>query len=141
MAGDTFQKFKSSVNRGITTISVKTSSTLEKTKIKTHIESLKREIEKDFLLAGEKAYKVWKDNTNDYLILKEQFESIENKYREIEELNTQFSLIDERDSQILGNSTTGQPEESVPNYICQNCGAQYDTPAKFCRKCGNKMAE
>lgn len=42
MANDAFEKFKKSVNRGITTISIKTSSSLEKSKIKLHMDSLEK---------------------------------------------------------------------------------------------------
>ena len=66
MANDAFEKFKSSVNRGITTISVKTSSTLEKTKIKTHIETLERDINKLFHNLGEAAYEKWVKENLDY---------------------------------------------------------------------------
>lgn len=141
MAGDVFQKFKSSVNRGVTTISVKTSSTLEKSKIKTHIESLEREIQKDFTHIGEVAYKVWEDEKDDYSALNEWFESIKKKYEEITELTKQLSLIDERDKHILGTNSTEQPQESIRDYVCTNCGTRYEVPVKFCRKCGNKMEE
>ena len=53
MAGDTFQKIKDSTSRAITKISVKTSSSLEKSKIKMHIESLTKEIQKMFADIGE----------------------------------------------------------------------------------------
>lgn len=141
MAGDAFQKFKSSVNRGIATISVKTSSTLEKSKIKTHIESLNREIEKDLTLIGDAAYKIWSSGETDFSGLFARFEIIKNKYKEVEDLTVQLSAIDERDNQILGNNVVEEAEESIPKYICTKCGTQYEAPVKFCRKCGNKMEE
>lgn len=141
MSGEAFQKFKSSVNRGITTISVKTSSTLEKSKIKTHIESLNRDIEKDFIIVGDAAYKIWQNGETDFSGLFAKFEIIKNKYKEVEDLTAQLSSIDERDNQILGNGAVEKSEESKPKYICANCGAQYDVLTKFCRKCGNKMEE
>jgi hypothetical protein len=44
MAGDAFSKFGDSMSRAITKISVKTSSSLEKSKIKMHIESLTKDV-------------------------------------------------------------------------------------------------
>lgn len=134
MASDAFQKLKSTVNRGITTISVKTSSSLEKSKIKTHIESLQRDIEKEFLYVGESAYKTWTNNENDYSGLQVNFETIQKKYKEIEELYAELAAIDERDNQILGNSA-----EITAKCVCKNCGAQYENPVNFCRKCGTKI--
>ena len=56
---DVFQKLKTSVNRGITTISVKTSSTFEKSTINTHIDTLKNEIAKLNSKLGEDVYNAW----------------------------------------------------------------------------------
>jgi rubrerythrin len=139
MAADAFEKLKSSFNRGITTISVKTSSSLEKSKIKTHIESLTRDIERDIQQIGETAYKIWSDEEKDFTVLNERCAAVKSKKDEIEKLTEELESIDERDNQILG--TTERPEEAAPKIICTNCGAQYETPVKFCRKCGNKMAE
>lgn len=141
MAGDAFQKFKSTVNRGITTISVKTSSTLEKSKIKTHIESLNRDIEKDLIAVGEAAYKIWLSDNMDFSGLAAKFEIIKGKYKEAEDLTVELSSIDERDNRILGNSVAEEPEETLKKFICTNCGTQYDVPVKFCRKCGKKQDE
>ena len=139
MAADAFEKLKCSFNRGITTISVKTSSSLEKSKIKTHIESLTRDIERDIQQIGETAYKIWSDEEKDFTVLNERCAAVKSKKDEIEKLTKELESIDERDNQILG--TTERPEEAAPKFICTNCGAQYETPVKFCRKCGNKMAE
>lgn len=139
MAADALERIKSSINRGIATISVKTSSSLEKSKIKTHIDSLTREIEKDLLLLGSEAYQVWRSEAQDYTALNSRFEAIRYKQEEIDRLTEELSNIDERDNQILG--TADRPEETAPKFVCENCGAEYDAPAKFCRKCGNKMAE
>ena len=104
MAGNTFQKFKSSVNRGITTISVKTSSSLEKSKIKTHIDTINREIQRKISIVGEDAYNIWLGNNEDFSSLYATFEEIKNKYNEIEELNEQLVYIDQRDNEILGTA-------------------------------------
>lgn len=138
---DAFQNLKSALNRGITTINVKTSSSLEKSKIKTHIESLTRDIERDLSAVGEAAYKLWTDNSQDYSSLQSYFEAIKNKHEEIARLNEQLDSIDDRDNQILGNTAQEVRETVAPKFICTNCGSQYGNPVKFCRKCGNKMAE
>lgn len=139
---DAFQKFKSSVNRGIATISVKSSSALEKSKIKTHIESLNRDLEKELMLIGDVAYKLWSDGNSDFSSLNTRFETVKGKLAEIESLKAELESIDERDNQILGNNNT-QPEvlNEAAKYFCTQCGAQYETLPKFCRKCGNKMSD
>lgn len=140
---DAFENLKSAWNRGITTISVKTSSSLEKSKIKTHIDSLARDIEKDLQTAGEAAYKIWESGSEDFTPLYERFEATKRKQEEIARLNEELASIDVRDNQILGTATAAERQEEVaaPKFACTNCGAQYDAPVKFCRKCGTKLAE
>ena len=59
MAGGLFQKFGNSMSRAITKISVKTSSSLEKSKIKMHIESLTKDVQKILIDIGEEVYTLW----------------------------------------------------------------------------------
>lgn len=141
MAGDVFQKFKSSVNRSVTTISVKASSSLEKTKIKTQIESIEASIQKLIISVGETAYATWESGEKDYASLEEMFVSIQQKKAEIAQLNTDITNIDERDEHILGNNKAEKPTEGPAEgeIICPNCSAVCSATAKFCRKCGNKL--
>ena len=145
MAGDTFQKFKSSLNRSVTTISVKASSSLEKTKIKTHIESIQGEIQRLTVSIGEGVYAKWSAGESDYTSVLEQLESVKQKNEEIRQLTEELSSIDDRDSQILGSmkaqeSAAPQPEDETAIF-CPSCGARYDSPVRFCRKCGCKIGD
>ena len=141
-----FQKFKNSLNRGVTAISVKTSSSLEKVKIKTHIESLKNEIQRLMLTAGETGYNMWVSGNADAETMNNLFTTIKQKYEEIDALTVEMSAIDERDNQILGNTPVtpaapaapAAPAETAEN-VCSACGTSFEPGAKFCRKCGNKL--
>ena len=141
MAGDTFQKIKDSTSRAITKISVKTSSSLEKSKIKMHIESLTKEIQKMFADIGEEVYTLWLqgDSTNEELA--EKLEAVKTKKAEIEQLVIELNSIDDRDNEILGTKIEEVKEESVipSKPCCPNCGSECDASAKFCRKCGYKL--
>ena len=146
MAGDTLQKFKTSFNRGVTAISLKTSSSLEKVKIKTHIDSISTEIERMISNVGETAYSIWKSGETDFSSLNEQFSAIKQKREEIEQLQTEYMSIDERDNQILGTSSAEVPAPAAPaeqtvGIVCPSCGSNYSSPVKFCRKCGQKLQE
>ena len=145
MAGGTFQKFKSSLNRSVTTISVKASSSLEKTKIRTHIESIQGEIQRLTVSVGEGIYAKWSAGESDYASIVEQLESIKQKNEEIQQLTEEFNSIDDRDSQILGNTkaqeTAAPPPEDKNAIFCPKCGARYDSPVRFCRKCGCQLSD
>lgn len=148
MAGDAFQKFKSSFNRGVATISVKTSSSLEKVRIKTHIESIEKEIEHLISEIGEKAYEIWEANDNDFSVLCEKCSVVKQKKDEIVQLNEAYNSIDERDGQILGslvNEENHEVKETAPvsneSITCPNCGSVYIQSVKFCKKCGQKLKD
>ena len=148
MAGDAFQKFKSSFNRGVATISVKTSSSLEKVKIKTHIESIEKEIEHLISEIGENAYEIWETNDNDFSVLGEKCLVVKQKKDEIIQLNEAYNSIDERDGQILGTSVNEENHEvketapiSNESITCPNCGSVYIQSVKFCKKCGQKLKD
>jgi rubrerythrin len=134
---DAFSKIKSSLNRGITTISVKTSSTLEKSKIRTQIETLNNEIQKLYTEIGKTSYAKWCQADPDCTVLEQLFNDIKAKEENIAALNQELVSIDERDNQTLGT----KEEKPVAQFTCPNCGAGYDSPVKFCRSCGTKMGE
>lgn len=144
MAGDTLQKLKSSLTRGVTAISLKTSSSLEKAKIKTHIESIKAEIDKSIVSVGEAAYAIWESGETDFSPLNESFADIKQKKDEIARLEETYESIDERDGQILGVTGETPPPPPVPQaegVVCPNCGATYAASVRFCRKCGSKIQD
>ncbi len=141
MSNNTFTKLKSSFNKGIATVSIKTSSSLEKVKLKTHIESLKDEILKRESIVGETVFEIWKEDSSTFPMLKKQLEELMEKQQELEQLVMELNSIDERDKQILGTAEYVQQEENVEEekYVCPKCNAIYEVPIKFCRKCGQKM--
>ncbi|MCM1040792.1 MAG: zinc ribbon domain-containing protein [Ruminococcus sp.] len=138
---DPIQKLKNSMNRGITTISVKTSSSLEKSKINMHIDTLEKEIQSLFFAIGSDAYNLWESGAFDSEMLTENFNSVKQKKAEIAQLNAELEAIDKRDNQILGTAAqnTAAPAPAALSsaaIFCPQCGAAYETPVKFCRKCG-----
>ena len=135
---DVFQKLKTSVNRGITTISVKTSSTFEKSTINTHIDTLKNEIAKLNSKLGEDVYNAWISGEESIGVFSETLEQIKAKLAEIDALNDELKKIDERSNSVLG--TDKNSDANTPHF-CTNCGTRYEVGAKFCRKCGNSLQE
>lgn len=136
MAGDALQKFKSSLNRGVTSVSVKAISSLEKSKLKTHIESIETEIQRLTVSVGEAAYQSWASGEKDFGKLEEQCALIQKKREEISQLVAELSSIDERDNQIFGNKTG-----DTAGIVCPSCGSRYENPVRFCRQCGQQLTE
>ncbi|MBO4981855.1 MAG: zinc ribbon domain-containing protein [Lachnospiraceae bacterium] len=151
MAGDALEKFKMSVNRGITTIGVKTSASLERSKILTHIDSLEKDNKRAYALLGEEAYELWESGAEDFSRLVDKFELIKKRKKDIEELTEELNSIEDKSNEILGRTDAGQSgteavagaeanAEAPARVFCSQCGEGYDIPVKFCRKCGNKMS-
>lgn len=143
MAGDAFQKFGDSMSRAITKISLKTSSSLEKSKIKMHIESLTKDVQKMLMDVGEEVYSLWLNGETSNQSLAEKLEAVKQKKVEIEQFSAELSSIDDRDNGILGTiAEAEQPLESaVPRKpCCPSCGSEHEPTAKSCRKCGQKLS-
>lgn len=142
MAGNAFSKFGDSMSRAITKISVKTSSLLEKSKIKMHIESLTKDVQKMLTDVGEEVYALWLNGESSNQSLAEKLEAVKQKKGEIEQLSAELASIDDRDNEILGTKAEAEqpPEVVVPQKpCCPNCGSEHEPIAKFCRKCGHKL--
>lgn len=142
MAGDVFSKLGDSMSRAITKISVRTSSSLEKSKTKMHIESLTKDVQKMFMEVGEEVYSLWLQGATSTQVVIEKLDAIKQKKAEIEKLSIELGSIDARDNEILGTKTeSGQEAEAQDpkNPCCSNCGSECDATAKFCRKCGHKL--
>ena len=136
MEHEAIQKIKSTVNRGITTISVKTASSLEKSKIRTHIETLENEVRSMIINIGECTFEIWQSDA-DYEQISELCKTVAQKKSEIESLYQELSNIDSRDSKILGNQ---EGDKSLWT-VCPQCGEQYFNHVNFCRKCGTRLGK
>ena len=142
MAGNAFSKFVDSMRRIITKTSVRTSSSIEKSKIKLHIESLTKDVQKMLTDVGEKVYALWLNGEISNQSLVEKMEAVKQKKNEIEQLSIELVSIDARKNEILGTKADAEPkaEAVVPQkFCCPNCGSEREPTANFCRKCGNKL--
>jgi len=137
---DAFGRLKSSVNRGVATISVKAGSTIEKTRIKTHIDTLRTEIDKLLSEAGSRGYEIWCSGAVDYAVLGQIFMTVAAKKQEIAELRRELEELPEKENQILGKTENTRPRETaVQASFCSVCGTQISPEAKFCVKCGARL--
>jgi len=142
MAGDAFPKLSNSMSRAITKLSVKTSSSLEKSKIKLHIESLTKDVQNMLTDIGQDVYSLWLNGELSNQLLTEKLEAVKQKNAEIEQLSIELASIDDRDNEILGIKTNSEPKTEVvapKKSNCPNCGSECEPTAKFCRKCGKQL--
>ena len=128
---------KNSLSKGITMLNVKTSTFLEANKIKTYISTLNAEIETLKREIGDAVYQEW-NATGEVTLepLGEKLNAINEKLETIKVQEEELVRLNESEKQILG---AAEPTAAQPVLVCPNCGQTYDSPAKFCRKCGTKM--
>ena len=131
------------IKRSFTSMSVKRSSSFEKSKLEMRMENLDADIERLILSIGEKSYENWVNGKDVTEGLMDAYESIKQKKAQIEELKREMEKIDERDSAILGvtvddtKQTELTPEDTAT--VCPNCNARYEADVKFCRQCGTRL--
>lgn len=138
---DTFDKIKDSVNRGIATINVAASSTMEKARLKTHVDTLIHEVDKLYRVCGQKVYENRMSDNLDSSVVDKLCEDIKGKLDEIQQLKNEIEQIPERDNRIFGREVAPRKEEARESEVvfCPKCGAKYKTKINFCTKCGEKL--
>ena len=138
---DTLDKIKDSVNRGIATINVAASSTMEKARLKTHVDTLKHEIDKLYRECGQKVYENRMLENPDSSVVDKLCEDIKSKLDEIQKIKGEIEQIPERDNRIFGRETASREEKTKESEVvfCSKCGAKYKTKINFCTKCGEKL--
>ena len=143
MADETIDKIKSSFTKGVAALNVKTSVFLETAKIKTHISTLKNEIDSLKIDIGDRVYSSWKENSFDIKSIEDKLFLIEQKYETIEDLNKKINKLQDQEKEVLGEKIIDADDDETadePIFTCSNCGTSYKNKFNFCKKCGNKMA-
>lgn len=138
MQSNAFDTVKSKINKGITTVTVKTSSSVEKAKINTHMESVRSSMERLMQELGNKVYILWEADSFELCKVEEELRSIKEKKEILNKLQQQLEDIDEQANSILGKD--GMPVNlQEDGCVCNNCGSRYEQRINFCVKCGNKI--
>ncbi len=126
--------FMDNLNKGLTTINLKTSNFVESSKYKTAISNKEKEISSLMKYIGEIVY-VNRSNFS-WDMIENQIAEIEEKYASIEDLKNQIEQLEKKEQDILGsNSTAG----NAAKLYCPMCGAPNHVESRFCEKCGSKL--
>ena len=133
---DTFDRLKSKFNKGVVTVSSKTTSTIEKTKIKTRISTVQNDIELIYGSLGEMVYKMWLNNDHNFNYFDEKCNMIKAKQDEIEKLNEEIRVVEEKEKQAIDAAEA--EVENMDNASCNqtyNAGCACDTNAGNAQSC------
>lgn len=134
----TIDVMKSKINKGLTTVSVKTSSSMEKAKLNIYMESVQSEIKKSKQELGHKVYDLWEKDSFELREIENELQVIKEKQSVVDDLQKQIQNIDEQANSILGTADKKEVQEAE-GCTCAECGAVYAEKINFCVQCGNKI--
>lgn len=138
MEYNAFDMMKSKINKGITTVSVKTGNSVEKAKLNTYMDVVNAEINSLKQDVGNRTYVLWDAGNFDLEKLLPELEMIKKKIDTVEEIKQQILEIDNREREILGQTAGGYGTANEGSCVCPNCGASFKDKVNFCVKCGSK---
>ncbi len=122
-----FDKVKSGLDKGISTVSVKSQEVLEVTKIKSHIGNLKEQIINAQSKLGEDVYQMYLQSGIDQTVIQEKCESIKALENQVAEKEAELQKVHLKAAEAMGKK------------FCDVCKTEIPEDAKFCGKCGNKV--
>lgn len=132
---------KSLFDKGVASVTVKSSTFLETSKLSNQINNLEAEIPRQKNLMGEAAYKAWQEGSSADEVIAPFCNEIKSLEEQIAELQEKIVAIKEESAKALGENTVQTTVSAAPagEAVCQSCGASNVADAKFCSKCGSKI--
>lgn len=132
--------FKRTLEKGITTLNVKTNNFMEESKCKTYIATLEKEINTLKLSIGNSVYDNWTNSEDVMNGIEEFLQKIKEKEQEIAAQEEKIKQLAEEEKQIFGVAD-GQAAVSEDTVYCSQCGAPNAANFKFCVKCGTPLKD
>lgn len=123
-------KFKEKMDKSVATVSIKSSSTMEITKLKNYIKTLSYQIEEKKDLLGRIVYKMYKEGAVDQHAYEEVCQQIHTLELKCEESEKKIEEIKRDEEELLGINRVSTRCE---------CGAILDDNNLFCGECGKKI--
>ncbi len=123
-------KMKEKIDQGVTTVSVKSNTAVEVSKLKTYIKTLTGQIEQRKAELGQLYYQMHVEGDMNEALLQDVCEAIKVLYSKQEESLKMIEGFKEEEQEILGKKDTAGR--------CV-CGATVEKDAKFCGECGRSI--
>lgn len=125
-----FKILKGSLDKGIATVSIKSSEVLEISKFKTQIATFTNEINERKNDIGAIVYKMYISGNYD-------FELLNNICAEIKDKESSIATIYEKIAQLQFDNNRVFGKQQISR--CNKCNESNPTNAKFCIACGNAL--
>lgn len=131
---------KNLFDKGIASVTVKSSTFLETSKLSNQINMAEGEIPRQKTLMGEAAYLAWCEQRDLLEVVTPYCQEIQSLEAQIAELQRKIAELKEESQKALGEEARpeGAPAPGGKAF-CTACGTENAQGARFCCKCGNKM--
>lgn len=130
------EKLKNTLDRGIATVSVKSESVVETSRIRAQLLSLQKQRADKVSQLGGEVYEMWNGGVENRERVEQLCGEIRGIERTIDEQDRRLAQVRAEEQQRLG----GQPA-AQPDVFCPACGAKNQAGARFCVSCGNRLSE
>ncbi|MBR9952053.1 hypothetical protein KE531_00160 [Eubacteriaceae bacterium Marseille-Q4139] len=127
------EKIKGSINKGLLSASVNSSTFFEIEKIKGKAEKEKSEIKQLFSELGKQVYELWKADHFDPTVINSICERVQGKELTLDTYQKEIEHLEAERSRVLREANM-QAEKSSAS--CPVCGATNTMGGKFCVHCG-----
>lgn len=123
-------KFKEKIDKSVATVTVKSSTTMEVTKLKNYIKTLEYQIEEKKSILGSLIYRMYKEGAVDGNVYEDICKEIQELELKCEESEKAIEQIKKDEEELLGINKVGKRCE---------CGAILEAESLFCGECGKKV--
>lgn len=130
-----FDSLKDTLNRGVATVSVKSETLVESSRVKTMISNTKRILENEKASFGAQFYQNWREGKASVELFEADLTRIQGLEQEIIDLNARLLQIKAEEDRFLSNIQT-MPEGMI---YCSHCGKMLPVGSRFCDECGSPV--
>lgn len=135
-----FNRIKDSIDRGIVSVSVKSSTYLGVEKLKTKVENVTIELGNAAAEMGAAVYEQWKAGAVSMEYVENVCGHMKKLEEEIEEYQRQIQELEKEKQKILGGEGQGNVKQTEEqNNVCV-CGLRNEAGARFCIQCGKPLS-
>lgn len=132
-----FDSLKDTFNKGVATVSVKSESLVESSRVKSAISSNQKKLDAELSALGVKFYQGWKAGQTDPALFAEDLARARAIEDEMDALRARLDQIKEEEDKILGSAARPAAQGGV---FCTNCGKRLLPGSRFCDECGTPVS-
>lgn len=158
-----FEKIKKTIDRGVVTAGVQSTTYLESSKLRSMIDRVQESIQQAKIEMGNTVYANWRNGAENMAYIEGVCANIRKLEEEIEGYEAQIAELQAEKERVLNGAVAapekgivcscgqvngpdakfcsgcGKPVEAPAKRVCVSCGAELSEGAMFCQNCGTKQ--